>query len=96
MITSLISFLNYVTNIYHLFKLSALNNILLRNRPKQLRRFITSLKFENINLITYPSERIFIKATMALSSASGIPGLPSSSLFIFDDTSGAGQVCTSK
>jgi len=54
------------------------------------------LKFENINLITYPSERIFIKATMALSSASGIPGLPSSSLFIFDDTSGAGQVCTSK
>ena len=39
----------------------------------------------------YPSERVLMKATMASSSFSVRPRLPSSSLLMFDETSGSGQ-----
>jgi len=44
--------------------------------------------------VVYPSDRVFIKATIAFSSSSVRPKFPSSSLLRFDETSGSGQQFT--
>jgi len=89
------------TAIHPLRPMSTASSIIeLGKKPNAQKRgcelLLTALRFKaHISQGTYPSERVFMNATIAASSSGVSPRSPSSSRLTFSGTSGGGQSSTS-